>query len=105
MFLYEQIDSDKIERTSKRLNLMTHPMRVKIMELLLEGKGCSVTEIYEKMNILQAEASHHLTLLKDFGIVYKVREGKMSIYSIDPKAYYYTLDMVEKLVGDKTFFY
>jgi DNA-binding transcriptional ArsR family regulator len=100
MLLCEQIDYNKIERTAKRLNLMTHPMRVNIIQLLLQGKGQSVTEIYEKLKILQAEASHHLTLLKDFGVIKKVREGKKSIYFIDAEDYYRTLEMVDKIIGE-----
>jgi len=78
---------------------MTHPMRVNIIQLLLQNKGLSVTEIYEKLKILQAEASHHLTLLKDFGVIKKVREGKKSIYFIDAEDYQRTLEMVEKIIG------
>jgi len=99
MLLSEKIDYNKIERTAKRLNLMTHPMRVNIIQLLLQNKGLSVTEIYEKLKILQAEASHHLTLLKDFGVIKKVREGKKSIYFIDAEDYQRTLEMVEKIIG------
>lgn len=101
MLLSEQIDYNKIEWAAKRLNLMTHPMRVNIIELLLEGKGMSVTEIYEKLNILQAEASHHLNLLKDFGVIRKVREGKKSIYFIDIEDYKYTLSLIDGVVGKK----
>jgi ArsR family transcriptional regulator len=74
-------------------------MRVNVIELLLQGKGLSVTEIYEKLNILQAEASHHLALLKDYGVIFKVREGKKSIYSVNADNLYKTLDMVESLIG------
>jgi DNA-binding transcriptional ArsR family regulator len=102
MLLNEKIDYYKIERTAKRLNLITHPMRVNIIELLLKGKGQSVTEIFEKLKILQAEASHHLTLLKDFGVIKKVREGKKSIYFIDPEDFYKTLEMVDKIIGEKS---
>ena len=99
MLLSEQIDYNNIERTAKRLNLMTHPMREKIIEMLLECKGMSVTEIYEKLKIMQAEASHHLTLLKDFGVIKKVRDGKKSIYFIDADDYYKTLTLVDKIIG------
>jgi DNA-binding transcriptional ArsR family regulator len=83
MLLSEQINSYRVERAAKFFSLMTHPMRINIIELLRSTKGLSVTEIYQKMNILQAEASHHLTLLKDFGIIKKKREGKKSIYMVD----------------------
>jgi ArsR family transcriptional regulator, zinc-responsive transcriptional repressor len=99
MLLCEQIDYNKIERSAKRLNLMTHPMRVKIIDLLLASKGMSVTEIFQKLKIMQAEASHHLTLLKDFGVINKVREGKKSIYFINAEDYYKTLAMVDKIIG------
>jgi predicted transcriptional regulator len=73
----------KIKYTAKKLNIITHPTRVKIIELILENDKQNVTQIYRKLNLIQAETSLHLGLMKEFGILKKVRDGKMSIYSVN----------------------
>ncbi|MFH1296382.1 MAG: metalloregulator ArsR/SmtB family transcription factor [Bacteroidota bacterium] len=73
---------EKLEMGAKMLRAMTHPMRIAIIELLSSTERLSVTEIYEKLNIEQASASHHLIILKNKGILESQREGKMIFYSL-----------------------
>jgi DNA-binding transcriptional ArsR family regulator len=73
----------KVEFAAKKIRTITHPARVQIIKLLDENEKLNVTQIYEKLNILQAETSHHLALLREYGILKKVRQGKMSIYSLN----------------------
>ena len=54
-----------------------------IINLLLENEKLNVTQIYEKIDLGQVEASMHLLLMLKFGILNKVRMGKMSIYSVN----------------------
>ncbi len=98
MFLNEQIDIDRIERAAKKLSIVTHPIRAKIIELLLEKKEMSVTEIFLYLKILQSEASHHLNLLKDLGVVRRFRDGKKNIYSVKEE-YFEKLIEVAKLLA------
>ena len=78
-----KLDVQKIEFAAKKIRIITHPSRVEIIKLLGEHEKLNVTQIYEKLNILQAETSHHLALLREYGILKKVRVGKMSIYSLN----------------------
>ena len=73
---------EKLEMGASMLRAMAHPMRIAVMDLLTTNKRLSVTEIYEKMNIEQASASHHLNILKNKGILESKREGKMIFYSL-----------------------
>ena len=73
---------EKLEMGAKMLRAMTHPMRIAIIELLSSTERLSVTEIYEKLNIEQASASHHLIILKNKGILESQREGKMIFCSL-----------------------
>jgi DNA-binding transcriptional ArsR family regulator len=61
---------------------MAHPMRIAIIDLLHDGKQLSVTEIYNKLKIEQAAASHHLNILKNKGVLASRRDGKKIFYSI-----------------------
>ena len=78
-----KLDVQKVEFAAKKIRTITHPARVQIIKLLEENEKLNVTQIYEKLNVLQAETSHHLALLREYGILKKVRVGKMSIYSLN----------------------
>ena len=64
------------------LRAMAHPMRIAIIEMLSANKNLSVTDIYEKLNIEQATASHHLNMLKNKGVLESRRDGKKIYYSL-----------------------
>jgi DNA-binding transcriptional ArsR family regulator len=57
-------------------------MRIAIIDLLNDSPKLSVTEIYEKLKIEQASASHHLNILKNKGVLISKREGKKIFYSL-----------------------
>jgi DNA-binding transcriptional ArsR family regulator len=77
-----QIQIEKLEQASSKLRAMAHPMRIAIIELLNNGNQMSVTEIYKKLKIEQAAASHHLNILKNKGVLASRRDGKKIFYSI-----------------------
>jgi DNA-binding transcriptional ArsR family regulator len=76
------LDIQKLEMAASRLRAMAHPMRIAIIDLLTENKKLTVTEIYERLNIEQASASHHLNILKSKGLLESKRDGKMILYSL-----------------------
>jgi DNA-binding transcriptional ArsR family regulator len=77
-----QIQIDKLEQAASKLRAMAHPMRIAIIELLHDGNRMSVTDIYRKLKIEQAAASHHLNILKNKGVLASQREGKKIFYSL-----------------------
>ncbi len=76
-----KLDIDKLEMAASKLRAIAHPMRIAIIDLLHE-KQLSVTEIYERLNIEQASASHHLNILKSKGVLTSRRNGKKIFYSL-----------------------
>ena len=76
------INIDKLELAASKLRAISHPMRIAIIDLLSKDNKLSVTEIYEKLDIEQATASHHLNILKNKGILDSKREGKKIYYSL-----------------------
>ena len=58
------IDLNKLESASEMLKAIAHPIRISIVNLLEGNKKLSVTEIFQLLNIEQAVASHHLSILK-----------------------------------------
>jgi DNA-binding transcriptional ArsR family regulator len=77
-----KIQIEQLEMASSKLRAMAHPMRIAIIDLLHDGNQMSVTEIYKKLKIEQAAASHHLNILKNKGVLASRRDGKKIFYSI-----------------------
>jgi DNA-binding transcriptional ArsR family regulator len=56
--------------------------RQKILEMLLEGERC-VGDIAEAFDVSQPTISHHLNVLRQFGLVTNRKEGKQVYYAIN----------------------
>lgn len=72
----------KLERMAGRLRAIAHPLRIAIIEMLSGEPQLSVTEIYHRLEIEQAAASHHLNIMKNKGILKSKRVGKKIYYSL-----------------------
>jgi DNA-binding transcriptional ArsR family regulator len=93
-FIYNKIYITKLEAAASRMRAIAHPMRIAIIELLDTNEKMNVTEIYEKLNIEQACASHHLNILKNKGLLNSKRDGKNTIYSIKMTALSKIIDCI-----------
>jgi len=76
------IDVHKLELAASKLRAISHPMRIAIIELLSKGNKLSVTDIYLALNIEQATVSHHLSILKNKGVLVSKRDGKKIYYAL-----------------------
>ncbi|MDX9932507.1 MAG: ArsR family transcriptional regulator [Candidatus Moranbacteria bacterium] len=82
----QEIDIRKIEDVAQRLRAIAHPVRIKIISMLEKQHEMNVTSIYERLDIEQAAASHHLNILKSKGVLLSRRDGKNTYYSLKPEA-------------------
>ncbi len=94
------LDITKLEMAANRLRAMAHPMRIAIIELLQQKEKLSVTEIYKKLKIEQASASHHLNILKSKGVLASRRDGKKIYYSLRNKTLVQIIDCINKCNND-----
>jgi DNA-binding transcriptional ArsR family regulator len=92
------LDIQKLELAASKLRAMAHPMRIAIIELLTENKKLTVTEIYERLSIEQASASHHLNILKGKGLLESKRDGKMILYSLKTSVLANVIDCINQCV-------
>ena len=76
------IKINQLETASEMLKAIAHPVRIAIVELLGADQQLNVTEIYEALKIEQAVASHHLSILKNKGVLLSERSGKNCYYSL-----------------------
>jgi len=76
-------DINHLEKASNRLKAMAHPVRIAIIEMLDANGPLCVSDIFVKLGIEQASASHHLNILKNRDILKSERAGKNIVYSLN----------------------
>lgn len=96
LIMKTHFDINYLENATETLRAIAHPARIAMIDLLFKNKEMSVTDIFEKLGIEQAVASHHLRILKSKNIVAVKRQGKNSIYSLSNDDYYEIIHILEK---------
>jgi len=76
---------------------LSHPTRLQIVRLLKEKPLC-VCDILPQIESEQSNASQHLSVLKNQGIVDSKREGTMVIYRIVSPDVYQMIDIAESII-------
>lgn len=74
-------NEEKINEYAKKLKVIGHPLRMKIL-ILIEGKSACVGDLWQCLNTSQPSISQHLAILKDAGIVTSQVDGNKRIYKI-----------------------
>ncbi len=75
------LDEEKLEELAEFFKALSHPVRLKIISILIEGKQC-VKNLGELLNMSQPSVSQHLSILRSRGIVGWKREGSIICYYI-----------------------
>lgn len=76
------IDAEKIEKIAQILKIISHPVRLFILEMLEDNEKMCVSDIIERTNTEQSTLSHHLLKMKQNGILDSERSGKQIFYFI-----------------------
>ena len=85
------------EKYSDILKALSHPVRLQILEVLLDEK-CCVTDIGNVLSISQSTVSHHLSIMKNKGIVCRQKQGTKTCYKVNND---FTLEIISFLERDK----
>jgi ArsR family transcriptional regulator len=80
--LASRLNADIVNQCADMLKAIGHPIRMSIIDMLENGVELSVTEIYETLEIEQAVASHHLSILREKELILARRDGKNTYYSL-----------------------
>ncbi|MCK5457161.1 MAG: winged helix-turn-helix transcriptional regulator [Melioribacteraceae bacterium] len=78
----KQIDSNKLVKIAEIFQGLAFPVRLRILELLEDGKEYAVFEILEKIEIEPSLLSHHLSKMKNIGILEANRKGRNIYYKL-----------------------
>jgi len=73
---------DIIQDAARVLKCIGHPVRLRIIELLDERRELNVGSVCVALELEQAIASQHLTLMRDRGILRSRRDGVNVYYGI-----------------------
>ncbi len=79
-----RLSFDKLNNVAKVLKVVSHPVRLEILEILEAEEPLTVSEIQERIRteVEQSMLSHHLIKMKDNGILTSYKQGKNGYYSL-----------------------
>ena len=72
---------EDIERASRSLKAMSHPLRLKIL-CTLGDQEVSVQDIVERVGTSQSNISQHLAILRDKGILSSRKDANRVFYKV-----------------------
>jgi len=75
------MSAEYLEKVADCLKLMAHPIRIRIVEILSQGRF-AVGEIAELCGVAPNQTCEHLRLLKNHGLLNSKRDGRIVYYSI-----------------------
>lgn len=90
------LPGDPDEAVAALAKALAHPVRVRILRLLLARTTCTCGEVVAELPLAQATVSQHLKILKEAGLVQGRLGGPRSCYCANP-AY---LAHLAHLLGD-----
>lgn len=93
---FRDLSVEQLAKIADVLKTIAHPVRLDIIKLLERSDKLCVNDIVEHTKIEQSLLSHHLTKMKDRGILSSKREGKHIYYSISMANIPSIFDCMEK---------
>lgn len=90
-----QLPDDPDEVIALLAKALAHPVRVRILRLLLTRTSCTCGEVVAELPLAQATISQHLKVLKDAGLVQGRVDGPRNCYCANPVH----LALLNELVG------
>ncbi|MGI6343290.1 MAG: ArsR/SmtB family transcription factor [Bacteroidales bacterium] len=92
----KKLDLEKLQVAADKIKSLAHPVRIAIVELIIEHKQLNVTQIYTKLNLKQAVASHHLSVLRSRGLLETERKGREIIYKVKDGILFDIIECINK---------
>jgi DNA-binding transcriptional ArsR family regulator len=90
----EKIDAGELKREAEIFKALADPCRLTIIRLLKEGELC-VCEIMTALNRPQSSTSHHLSILRNAGLIRERKDGKWSRYRLAEGAVIEMMNLAE----------
>ena len=82
-----QLSTDEAQQLADRLQILAHPVRLQILDMLSQCAGnMCVCDIEESLPVKQPTVSHHLRLLREAGLIDSEKRGLYVYYSLKQDA-------------------
>jgi len=88
----------KLKKVVDFLKIMNEENRLKILCLLQKDEQC-VCDIWQCLKLPQNLVSHHLKILKDFGLISSKKEGLKVFYKLNQKVVKKNLKELNKVLN------
>lgn len=92
---------DDIDRASRSLKAMSHPLRLKIL-CTLGDQEISVQDIVEHVGTSQSNISQHLAILRDKGILNSRKDANRVYYRVGDTRTLRLIDMMREVFCSST---
>jgi DNA-binding transcriptional ArsR family regulator len=89
----EPLPEQVVELTAQRLAVMAKAKRITLLEALGDGEA-GVQELADRVGLAHQNASHHLALLWQAGILSRRSEGTMTLYAIDDWSAWWVVEQI-----------
>ena len=93
----EPLPEEVVELTAQRLRVMAKAKRIALLEALNEGEA-GVQELADRVGLPHQNASHHLTLLWQAGILSRRPEGSMTLYTVTDWSAWWVVEQIARWV-------
>ena len=79
-------DIKQATQSATLIQALAEPNRIRIIECLRDGSK-NVTELAKLLNVEIVNVSHHLSVLREAGLVQDEKHGRFVVYSLHPKVF------------------
>jgi DNA-binding transcriptional ArsR family regulator len=93
----EPFPKQVVELTAQRLQVVAKAKRIVLLEALKDGEA-GVQELADRVGLPHQNASHHLTLLWQAGILSRRSEGTMTLYVIEDWSAWWVVEQIARWV-------
>lgn len=89
----EPLPEEVVELTAQRLRVMAKAKRIVLLEALGDGEA-GVQELADRVGLAHQNASHHLALLWQAGILKRRNEGTMTLYAVSDWSAWWVVEQI-----------
>ena len=93
-----KIDVQPYEVQAQRFKLLTHPVRLAILDILRDGEHC-VCHLEAYLGYRQAYISQQVAVLREAGLIQDRRDGWNIFYRVTDPLIYSVLDTIQLMTG------
>ncbi|MBK7147624.1 MAG: winged helix-turn-helix transcriptional regulator [Bacteroidetes bacterium] len=94
------LSADSFSKLSKArliIRAINHPLRQRIIEILMLGNKMKVGDLVKELNIQQPVVSQHLSALRKAQVIQVHKTGREAFYSLNPTVFSAISDLLQAL--------